>query len=154
MFCFNVFAFTLVVTIAACLFFLSILMKIICKQSSVFHSENCFFIVDFFLRFLRNKIVFWALGFKRLCQQINMSLLSSLFFPFSFLKVFIVIVGTENFHQRKSSIYSWPRAKLSKFKKSFHCLPSFRICCLDRHRHFITRLFWNSQQENSRKQEN
>lgn len=29
------------------LVFLSILMKIVCKQSSVRHSENCFFIVDF-----------------------------------------------------------------------------------------------------------
>jgi hypothetical protein len=31
-----------------CLSFLSILMKIICKQSSAFHSENCFFIVKLF----------------------------------------------------------------------------------------------------------
>ena len=99
MFCFNVFVFALVVTIAACLFFLSILMKIICKQSSVFHSENCFFIVGFRRE---GKIVLCVLTSRVSPTNKYESFVVTSSLPLvSPRKFFLLLLSVENFHQTK-----------------------------------------------------
>ena len=114
----SMFSFLLSLSRSQLVFFLSILMKIICKQSSVFHSENCFFNRWIFCRKRKLCCMLWLRGFLR---QINMSLLSSLLLCRWFLlrSPFCCYCRARTFikrkkKQEKSSIYSWPRAKMSK----------------------------------------
>lgn len=83
-----------------CLSFLSILMKIICKQSFVFHSENCFFIVDFSFQ-VGNRVMYF--DFERFSRQINMILCRHFSF-FAFLEDFFIVIVGDGRKEKKTFI--------------------------------------------------